>query len=198
MKPRIGIRNRMGSSGTIKKKNLRHRRHRSGKSRAIKVLLVEHIRWFEEMMEETSASYVTSVTGSAVDQRLVYSRLKNAQAGYYTKFLVVHLICLQVNCFINHVFGRHHLLLPSDSTAAQKVAALELHDLDWRLRSCAAVINKRQVKRRRLDLMERESVTPSVLLTQPTCRCLFRFSILGPTKYSRRMSHLQVVKIRKK
>ncbi|VBB34515.1 unnamed protein product, partial [Acanthocheilonema viteae] len=50
----------------------------------------------------------------------------------------------------------HYLLLPPDFTAAQKTAALELHGLDWCPRSSAAVINERQVKRRRLQLVGRE------------------------------------------
>ncbi|KAL4001713.1 hypothetical protein ACH3XW_0405 [Acanthocheilonema viteae] len=50
----------------------------------------------------------------------------------------------------------HYLLLPPEFTAAQKVAALELHNLEWCPRSSAAVINERRVKRRRLDLVGRE------------------------------------------
>lgn len=50
----------------------------------------------------------------------------------------------------------HNVLLPPDYTAAQKVAALELHNLDWCPRSRAAVIEERRVKRRRLDLVRRE------------------------------------------
>ncbi|VIO95436.1 Uncharacterized protein BM_BM17606 [Brugia malayi] len=50
----------------------------------------------------------------------------------------------------------HYLLLPPGFTAAQKRAATEVHALDWCPRACAAVINERQVKRRRLDLVGRE------------------------------------------
>ncbi|KAL3984681.1 hypothetical protein ACH3XW_35540 [Acanthocheilonema viteae] len=50
----------------------------------------------------------------------------------------------------------HYLLLPPQYTAAQKIAALELHNLDWCPRSSAAVMNERQVKRRRLHLVGRE------------------------------------------
>uniref|UniRef100_A0AAF5PFM0 C2H2-type domain-containing protein n=1 Tax=Wuchereria bancrofti TaxID=6293 RepID=A0AAF5PFM0_WUCBA len=50
----------------------------------------------------------------------------------------------------------HYLLLPPVFTAAQKIAAIEIHALDWCPRACAAVINERQAKRRRLDLVGRE------------------------------------------
>ncbi|EJW81225.1 zinc finger protein [Wuchereria bancrofti] len=50
----------------------------------------------------------------------------------------------------------HYLLLPPEFTAAQKIAAIEIHALDWCPRACAAVINERQAKRRRLDLVGRE------------------------------------------
>ncbi|VDN87048.1 unnamed protein product, partial [Brugia pahangi] len=50
----------------------------------------------------------------------------------------------------------HYLVLPPGFTAAQRTAAVELHALDWCPRACAAVINERQVKRRRLDLVGRE------------------------------------------
>ncbi|KAK6107675.1 hypothetical protein QQG55_29140 [Brugia pahangi] len=50
----------------------------------------------------------------------------------------------------------HNLLLPPEFTTAQRTAAVELHALDWCPRACAAVINERQVKRRRLDLVGRE------------------------------------------
>ncbi|VIO95754.1 Uncharacterized protein BM_BM17623 [Brugia malayi] len=50
----------------------------------------------------------------------------------------------------------HNLLLPPGFTAAQRTAAVELHALDWCPRACAAIINERQVKRRRLDLVGRE------------------------------------------
>uniref|UniRef100_A0AAF5RXP6 Zinc finger protein n=1 Tax=Wuchereria bancrofti TaxID=6293 RepID=A0AAF5RXP6_WUCBA len=53
----------------------------------------------------------------------------------------------------------HCLLLPPNFTAAQKAAAVELHALYWCPRACAAVINERQVKRRRLDLVGREEET---------------------------------------
>ncbi|EJW74979.1 zinc finger protein, partial [Wuchereria bancrofti] len=53
----------------------------------------------------------------------------------------------------------HYLLLPPGFTAAQKTAAVELHALDWCPRACAAVVNERQVKRRRLDLVGREEDT---------------------------------------
>uniref|UniRef100_A0AAF5PWA8 C2H2-type domain-containing protein n=1 Tax=Wuchereria bancrofti TaxID=6293 RepID=A0AAF5PWA8_WUCBA len=46
----------------------------------------------------------------------------------------------------------HYVLLPPGFTAAQRTAAVEIHALDWCPRACAAVINERQVKRRRLDL----------------------------------------------
>ncbi|EJW71740.1 zinc finger protein, partial [Wuchereria bancrofti] len=50
----------------------------------------------------------------------------------------------------------HYVLLPPGFTAAQRTAAVEIHTLDWCPRACAAVINERQVKRRRLDLVGRE------------------------------------------
>uniref|UniRef100_A0AAF5PZR4 C2H2-type domain-containing protein n=1 Tax=Wuchereria bancrofti TaxID=6293 RepID=A0AAF5PZR4_WUCBA len=50
----------------------------------------------------------------------------------------------------------HYLLMPPESTAAQRMAKVELHALDWCPRACAAVIGERQVKRRRLDLVGRE------------------------------------------
>uniref|UniRef100_A0A1I7VZ89 Uncharacterized protein n=1 Tax=Loa loa TaxID=7209 RepID=A0A1I7VZ89_LOALO len=51
-------------------------------------------------------------------------------------------------------------MLPSGFTAAQKTTAIELHALDWCPRASAAVINERQVKRRRLDCMERTGCPP--------------------------------------
>ncbi|EFO15899.1 zinc finger protein [Loa loa] len=50
----------------------------------------------------------------------------------------------------------HYLLLPPEFTAAQKTAVVELHALDWCPRTCAAVINERQVMRRRFYLVGRE------------------------------------------
>ncbi|VDN95751.1 unnamed protein product [Brugia pahangi] len=50
----------------------------------------------------------------------------------------------------------HHLLLPPEFTAAQRTAAVELHALDWCPRACTAVMDERQVKRRRLNLVGRE------------------------------------------
>ncbi|EJW71713.1 zinc finger protein, partial [Wuchereria bancrofti] len=50
----------------------------------------------------------------------------------------------------------HNLLLPPEFTAAQRTAAVELHALDWCPRACAAVMDERQVKRRRLNLVGRE------------------------------------------
>ncbi|KAK6100677.1 hypothetical protein QQG55_1625 [Brugia pahangi] len=89
----------------------------------------------------------------------------------------------------------HYLVLPPGFTAAQRTAAVELHALDWCPRACAAVINERQVKRRRLDLVGREEDArhlfipgkkliilkkPMIVFGTPhaaTCRCLLQFSI---------------------
>ncbi|VIO92740.1 Uncharacterized protein BM_BM17438 [Brugia malayi] len=53
----------------------------------------------------------------------------------------------------------HYLLLPPSFTVVQKTAAMELHALDWCPRACATVMKKRQVKRRRLNLVGREEDT---------------------------------------
>ncbi|VDK84153.1 unnamed protein product [Litomosoides sigmodontis] len=58
----------------------------------------------------------------------------------------------------------HNLLLPPGFTSAQKEAALELHDLEWCSRSCAAVINERRLKRHRLDLVGRERAAQRLLV----------------------------------
>ncbi|EFO19905.1 hypothetical protein LOAG_08588 [Loa loa] len=80
--------------------------------------------------------------------------------------MLVHLIHPKDNKLINYKYSwvcarcGHYLMLPSGFTAAQKTTAIELHALDWCPRASAAVINERQVKRRRLDCMERTGCPP--------------------------------------
>uniref|UniRef100_A0A8R1U3Y4 Uncharacterized protein n=1 Tax=Onchocerca volvulus TaxID=6282 RepID=A0A8R1U3Y4_ONCVO len=61
-------------------------------------------------------------------------------------------------------FFFHNLLLPSSLTNKQKRAAVELHVLDCFPRTRAVVMNERQVKRRKLDLVGRKEEAQSLFV----------------------------------
>uniref|UniRef100_A0A1I7V6E7 snRNA-activating protein complex subunit 3 n=1 Tax=Loa loa TaxID=7209 RepID=A0A1I7V6E7_LOALO len=119
--------------------------------------LPEQLRRELELPEAESVRYLRQAI--RYTKRVAHSRLDETQTGglfWYIWFnlklsnpLIIHIPGFCARC-------GHYLLLPPEFTAAQKTAVVELHALDWCPRTCAAVINERQVMRRRFYLVGRE------------------------------------------